>query len=124
MENSNTQTNLIAYPAYELREGFYRAKIDIEVNGYKFLYAIAYGDIKKEVIANAKLIAEAGTVANETGFSPRELADQKAELLEALQSIMGFVVSLELLGHFKNYENDVSLEINKSTKAIKNSTLQ
>ena len=30
----------------------------------------------KEYEANAKLIAEAGTVYNETGYSPRELADQ------------------------------------------------
>jgi len=35
--------------------------------------------------ANAKLIAEAGTVANETGFTPRQLADQKAELLEEIE---------------------------------------
>ena len=38
----------------------------------------------KERIANAKLIAEAGTVANETGFTPRQLVDQKVEILEAL----------------------------------------
>lgn len=31
--------------------------------------------------ANAELIAEAGTVTNETGFTPRQLADQKADLL-------------------------------------------
>lgn len=35
---------------------------------------------------NAELIAEAGTVANEIGFSPRQLADQKSELLEALKA--------------------------------------
>lgn len=34
---------------------------------------------------NAKLIAEAGTVANETGYTPRQLADQKADLLDALK---------------------------------------
>lgn len=34
--------------------------------------------------ANAQLIAEAGTVANETGKTPRQLADSNKELLEAL----------------------------------------
>ena len=37
--------------------------------------------------ANARLIAEAGTVANETGKTPRQLADENKELLEALQEI-------------------------------------
>lgn len=39
---------------------------------------------------NAKLISEAFNVANETGFSPRELAEQKAELLDIINS---FVIS-------------------------------
>lgn len=33
---------------------------------------------------NARLIAEAGTVYHETGLTPRQLAEQRAELLEAL----------------------------------------
>ena len=37
----------------------------------------------EEAEDNARLIAEAGTVANETGFTPRQLADQKADLLKA-----------------------------------------
>ena len=41
--------------------------------------------------ANAKLIAEAGTVTNETGFTPRQLADQKAKLLEALTVAKGYI---------------------------------
>jgi hypothetical protein len=36
----------------------------------------------KEIYANASLIAEAGTVASETGLSPRQLAEQRAELLQ------------------------------------------
>ena len=35
-------------------------------------------------LADALLIAEAGTVANETGLTPRQLADQNKELLAAL----------------------------------------
>ena len=35
--------------------------------------------------ANTRLIAEAGTVLHETGLTPRQLAEQRAELLEALK---------------------------------------
>ena len=44
--------------------------------------------IEREKLANEKLIAEAGTVANETGLTPRQLAEQRAELLTVLQKIM------------------------------------
>ena len=37
--------------------------------------------------ANAALIAEAFNVANETGLTPRQLADQRAELLVAAQML-------------------------------------
>lgn len=37
--------------------------------------------------ANARLIAEAGTVYHETGLSPRQLAKQRAELLAALETM-------------------------------------
>lgn len=40
---------------------------------------------RKEFEANARLIAEAGTVTNETGFTPKQLAEQKADLLEACE---------------------------------------
>lgn len=36
---------------------------------------------------DARLVAEAGTVAHETGLSPRQLADQRAELLGALKGL-------------------------------------
>jgi hypothetical protein len=36
--------------------------------------------------ANANLIAEAFTVAHETGLTPRQLAEQRAELLTACKS--------------------------------------
>ena len=38
--------------------------------------------------SNAKLIAEAGTVANETGKTPRQLADDNKVLLEALKEMI------------------------------------
>ena len=54
------------------------------------LVAGCFGDVRggKDVAkANARLIAEAGTVYHETGLTPRQLAEQRAELLEALQII-------------------------------------
>lgn len=42
---------------------------------------------RNEAEANARLIAEAGTVYHETGLTPRQLADQRAELLEALREL-------------------------------------
>ncbi len=43
---------------------------------------------------NANLIAEAGTVANETGFTPRQLAEQKADLLAACEEAVGQIQTL------------------------------
>lgn len=37
--------------------------------------------------ANARLIAEAGTVASETGLTPRQLAEQRQELITALKEL-------------------------------------
>ena len=49
----------------------------------------------KNAEANASLWAEATNIATETGLSPRELADQNAELLAALEGLLhaatGFV---------------------------------
>jgi hypothetical protein len=38
--------------------------------------------------ANAMLIAEAGTVHHETGLTPRQLAEQRKELFEALKACL------------------------------------
>lgn len=40
-----------------------------------------------ELDNNAALIAEAGTVAHETGKTPRQLAEENRELLESLREI-------------------------------------
>lgn len=40
-----------------------------------------------EMKANASLIAEAGTVLHETGLTPRQLAEERARLLEALRGL-------------------------------------
>lgn len=46
-------------------------------------------DVKQtdETRANANLIAEAFNVVNETGYTPRQLAEQNKELLEALKEV-------------------------------------
>lgn len=49
--------------------------------------AIALGRTPEEAQTNARLIAEAGTVAHETGLTQRQLAEQRAELLAALSAI-------------------------------------
>lgn len=41
-----------------------------------------------EARANARLIAEAGTVYHETGLTPRQLAEQRGELVAALEGCL------------------------------------
>lgn len=50
-------------------------------NGY-FIALVDFGAHQED---NANLIAEAGTVYHETGLTPRQLAEQRDELLEALK---------------------------------------
>ena len=66
---------------FEVRaEGRYRGGI-CNVHSAEYIGGIT----RSESEANASLIAEAGTVYHETGLTPRELAEQRAELLEALE---------------------------------------
>lgn len=58
---------------------------------------IADTDCKESQYANAKLIAEAGTVVSETGKTPRQLADINTELLEALKWLVNVIESDELM---------------------------
>jgi len=67
----------------------------------------------EEAKANAKLIAEAGTVTNETGYTPRQLADQKAELLEALDELRIAV------GNMTEWDRFLDEPYKKAMKAIK-----
>lgn len=57
-----------------------------------------YWPTPEEKLRSAELIIEAGTVANETGLTPRQLADQRAELLEIAKIFLGhderFIVSV------------------------------
>lgn len=44
----------------------------------------------EEVEEFARLIAEAGNVANESGFTPRQLLEQRNFLLEACESLLEY----------------------------------
>ena len=75
--------------------------------------------------ANAELICEAFNVANETGKTPRQLADENKELLEAVLSTQKFFDDMPK-GQFGNLVFDFGLmndmfinirkSINKATK--------
>jgi hypothetical protein len=51
-----------------------------------------------EQVANADLWAEATNTHHETGLTPRQLAEQRAELLEALQRLVSEAVQAEYDG--------------------------
>jgi hypothetical protein len=65
--------------------------------------------IKSEQEANAQLIAEAGTVTNETGKTPRELQKERDEVLAALRG---------LLDNRFVYENDHIIDLEKAKSII------
>ena len=56
--------------------------------------SIVFGTEVNETKANAELIAESFNVANETGLTPRELLNQRNDLLEALQFCLNNVNSI------------------------------
>lgn len=60
--------------------------------------------------ANARLIAEAGTVYHETGFSPRQLAEQRAELLAACEERLHAQTLIEE----KAADNRIAAAINRA----------
>ena len=81
----------------------------------------------QEMEANSELIAEAGTVTNETGYTPRQLAEQKAELLEELIKLKCSVDMLltwttKFRPQSKEHDNlflEVEKNLNSSEQAIK-----
>lgn len=64
---------------------------------------------EEQVTKICKLIAEAGTVANETGLTPRQLADLNKELLEVLKVAQAALIAKEC-----------GEQINKSMQLINN----
>lgn len=58
-------------------------------------------------IDNAALVADALNVKHETGLTPRQLAEQRAELLEALQLLIPHAEHAESCGDSDAYNNAV-----------------
>jgi len=62
-------------------------------------------------IANARLMVEAGNVANETGLMPRELLEQRDSLLTALETVLPTaklaVANGDGLGHVMDAEKAI-----------------
>lgn len=63
-----------------------RNKLALHAAGRRVCDISVFSD---EDSANARLIAEAGTVAHETGLTPRQLAEQRAELLDFARDVAG-----------------------------------
>lgn len=74
---------------------------------------------KSEAEANAKLIAEAGTVANETGKTPKQLAKINKELLEALTDVRKWYEA----NHQKYLGEYTPVCFSKALSAIHNATM-
>ncbi len=62
------------------------------IDGYKDGKSCGHDAISMdEAVNNAALIAEAGTIYNETGFTPKQLAEQKTDLLSTLRYAVQFI---------------------------------
>jgi hypothetical protein len=63
----------------------------------------------KELLANARLFAEAGTVTNETGLSPRQLADER-DKLKALNAELAAALKLAVSDLRQKIEDGYGVE--------------
>ena len=80
----------------EQGKGLERFVAAVRINNYVAKNTEQHYDEAKD---KAKLIAEAGTVHNETGCTPRELLEQRDKLLEACEELKG--ISQEFLAVIK-----------------------
>ena len=69
---------------YVLTDGYCGAVCTVHASGEGNFLKTGDNPKFEEACANAHLIAEAGNVYHETGLTPRQLADQRAELLALL----------------------------------------
>lgn len=67
---------------------------------------------EEEMLATALLIAEAGTVYHETSLTPRQFAEQRAELLAALHDAADFIKGRDRgnPAHETGWESDEHLD--------------
>lgn len=68
-------------------------KRDANGNPERHIVEYCWPDSEAQAHADHCLIAEAGTVYHETGLTPRQLADQRAELLAALERTLSWLTS-------------------------------
>lgn len=76
-------------PWFEHREGFSTVYVEARIGGGMVQEVAACGPTdagQYQQAANARLIAEAGTVHHETGLTPRQLVEQRDALLAAIQA--------------------------------------
>lgn len=66
-------------------------EVGVRANGHWITFNAGDRLPVDEAESNAALIAEAGTVYQETGLTPRQLAEQRDELLKALKYARRFV---------------------------------
>lgn len=71
------------YFSIQSKEPFVRNKTYV-IPGFYYPHSALSAE---EMQAHADLIAEAGTVTNECGYTPRQLLEQRNELLEALRPL-------------------------------------
>lgn len=75
-----------------------KISVDLTHHGVSVAVLTGRGDQPSALRANAQLFAEAGTVAHETGLSPRQLAQQREELLDIARRLSELCPSNEGLG--------------------------
>lgn len=100
METKHTKGEWFVYNEKEILHGTESLGIDCKTENGQKTIVVFTDDVDllndpEEELANAKLIAEAGTVANETGKTPRQLADLNKELLEALIMAQRLLLSIQ-----------------------------
>lgn len=83
-----------------------------------YISTIVLSESIEEGEANAKLIAEAGTVASECGLTPRQLLEQRNELLKALELSARTIDTMMMTGGRPSSEilKKIKEAIKKATK--------
>lgn len=80
-------------PWFEHREGFSTVYVEARIGGGMVQEVAACGPTdagQYQQAANARLIAEAGTVHHETGLTPRQLVEQRDALAEVVASVVAY----------------------------------
>lgn len=78
-------------PWFECREGFSTVYVEARIGGGMLQEVAACGPTQAgqdQQTANARLIAEAGTVYHEYGLTPRELAEQRDAFIAACRKMI------------------------------------